>query len=70
MSWLAPPQFGERMSRWLCSVWDSMRVHVCSSRDADDTVVLTVAMLALAFLSDSITPSIASLTVRTLSSSA
>lgn len=38
-SLLAPCQEGFKMSLWLCSVWESIRVHV-SRRVADDATVL------------------------------
>jgi hypothetical protein len=70
MSCVVLPQFGLRMSRWLCSVCERIRVHVCMSWVADETVLFTLDMLDFAFLRDSMTPSIASLTLRTLASSA
>jgi hypothetical protein len=38
----APCHCGFRMSRWLCSVWDKMRVHVWSRVEAFWTVLETV----------------------------
>lgn len=41
-SWVAPCQLGFRIKRWLCSVWDSILVHVFRRVDADVTVFDTV----------------------------
>lgn len=84
-SWVAPCHCGFRMSRWLCSVWDRMRVQVWRSVEAFCTVFETVCvcqyarrtlvpvkrtpMLSLAFCRLSTTPSMTLLTLRTLSSS-
>lgn len=85
MSCVAPCHCGFRMRRWLCSVWERMRVHVWSSVEAFWTVLETVCpcqsielyrvvathtpMLSLAFCRLSTTPSMTLLTLRTLSSS-
>lgn len=37
-SWVEPFQFGLRMSRWLCSVCERMRVHVLRRVEALSTV--------------------------------
>ena len=42
MSCVAPCHCGFKMSRWLCSVWERMRVHVCRSVEAFWTVLETV----------------------------
>ncbi len=41
-SWVEPFQSGLRISRWLCSVCERMRVHVLSSVEALSTVLDTV----------------------------
>lgn len=41
-SCVAPCQLGLRISRWLCSVWDRIRVQVLSSVEAELTVRDTV----------------------------
>lgn len=38
MSCVAPCQSGLRISRWLCSVWDKIRVQVLSKVEAELTV--------------------------------
>ena len=43
-SWVAPCQLGLRINRWLCSVWDRIRVHVLRRVDADVTVLETVCI--------------------------
>lgn len=69
-SWLAPCHVGFKMSRWLCSVWLRMRVHVARSVEALFTVLCTVPIFSFAFSREDVTPSITRLTSRTRSSSA
>lgn len=40
-SFVAPFHVGSRIRRWLCSVWDKMRVQVLSSVEAFETVLET-----------------------------
>ena len=42
ISWVAPCHDGSRISLWLCSVWDSIFVHVFNNWDAELTVLFTV----------------------------
>ena len=50
-SWVAPCQFGLRINRWLCSVWERIRVQVLSRVAAELTVRETVYCLSQEFVS-------------------
>lgn len=53
-SWVAPCQLGSRMRRWLCSVAERIRVHVCKSVEAEVTVWFTVCRASVDRESDSL----------------
>lgn len=57
------------MRRWLCSVWERMRVQVLRREEAEVTVVETVDIFDFATLSDEMRSSITVLVWRSCSSS-